>query len=297
MSSFNFILDFILNLIFIGIPQTLVIGLVILFLLKDYHFFLRNYFKRTCLDVLIFFSLPCSLFMNSIYYFLELESLFRISLNSLIIYFFMVHLFKTIVYRNFDEDKVKNASDFRVGKQGDLKQIHRETRRYSFSYSNDWDYNEKINVHIKGKWQILFFSIFVLAVLTMLEGCVIFYLQYFFNMDLNTISSNIINSIFISYPSLFLLLSSIYMGYVCYNNRNITFVKVWLRNKHLRITTYIQCFTTSAFVFYIHNKFSVNNALKNFESDITLRISIILYVILILHILIPQIFILYKKRS
>lgn len=75
------LLNFILNYLFIGIPQTLVFIFLVLFCVKEYEYFKPDTLKTSIKDLFIIGVLPCALFLNFLYYFSNLEPIIRIFLT------------------------------------------------------------------------------------------------------------------------------------------------------------------------------------------------------------------------
>lgn len=292
MEATKLAIDFILNLFFISIPQNILVLFLILFLSKEYVYFKRNNFKRTFLDVLIMGALPSGFFMNWLYYYTDLNLTIRLILNVIIYFIFAFHII-SYNYRKTEYDNYLKAFkpykttyeerfEPRITLTDFNKLFRRETSKYIFTVEGN-----SIRLKYKNIKRVLAVSILMVALIYTVEVSIILYLQYMFNLDMTSLSSNIINSIFIICPELILFLFCIYLGYVYVNTNNITLFKVWRDNKNFRILTYIQSITTFIFTIVVYFIYNRTEFFHGLNPDIVYKLDTTLFTFLILHILIP----------
>lgn len=99
MLYINFVISFLLNLIFISIPQNTLIIFLILFLSREYNYFKRKNIKKIFLDILIMGAIPSGFFMNLLYYSGDFNTPIRLTLNSIIFFAFVIHIIRYKYYK------------------------------------------------------------------------------------------------------------------------------------------------------------------------------------------------------
>lgn len=296
METTRLAINFILNITFISIPQTTLMMILILFLLKEWDYFKKERFKKTVLDALVFGSLGSCLIMNGIYYYGNFNLLFRLSLNVIIFSLFIIYILKINL-----NDELKSIYSEEIQTTNN-KVFKRESDKYVFIARIDKIDNIKTglvnyNVIIKNKKEILICSTIIMAIVYVIEVFTNLYLDYMFNFDITEISFNILDSMMLVYPGMILYTFAIYLCYLYVNIGGITLFKIWMGNKNFRVVTYIQGCTTFIFTIIIYYVYNKTNLFNSFDTDTIYKIDISLYTMLILHILIPWIIICKKEMS
>lgn len=130
---------------------------------------------------------------------------------------------------------------------------------------------------------------FLVAMLFILEISTSLWLQYIFNLDINSLNINIIDSIFFSYPTIIMLYFCVYLSYLYINTHKITILKIWNHDKTFKVITYVQGILTLMISIILYWFFVRNNLINTLDKTIVFRISLMFYTLLILHIIIPWI--------
>lgn len=279
----DYLLNFLLNYIFIVIPLTFISVCLTLLLLKEYKYFKTQNLKTSIIDILIVCVLPTSFFFNYIYYFTNVNFFTRIFINSILYFIFINRLIKFNLKEylwNKHLEVYKPENLYFSQKFNNL--FRRETNKYVFTIENN-----KAKVIYKNKIGMYICITLVMILHYILEISTSLYLQYVININMKTLNTNIFDSIFISYPALFILSFCSYLGYVYINTGKLTLIDIWKKNKKFRIVTYIQGITTFIFSILMYVYVLKDNLLHTLTSNLTFRIAIIIYMLLISYILVP----------
>lgn len=276
--------NFILNLIFISIPQILLSIIVILFLLKEYSYFKSKNFKSTVLDSLMVGTLMSSVGVTYLIHFTNLTLLPRLILNSIILFIFTIHLIQWTLERKIRKEYLKEvySPNSKIYTPKEMDEFRRETSRYIFFIKNGISklrYKRTLKTYLYSALSILF--------IVTIEMVTSLYLNYVFALDMATINTNILNSILIVYPNLMIYAFIVYLCYVYVNTGNVTLFKIWKHNKKFRILTYVQAATTSVFTIIVYNLALNYNIFLILKPDTSFKISLILFTLLVLHVIIP----------
>lgn len=162
---------FILNYALVSIPQTLLFFLLILLFNEEYHFFLKKNFIRTLLDLLIIVVLPCSLILNSLFYYSNLNLFLRVFLNSLINLIFITHFLQWFYKKSLWKEYLESYSPETPIL---IKPFKKETNKYLFTIKN---YLPKVKYKNK---KGIYKSIIIISVATYIfESATVVYLKYF----------------------------------------------------------------------------------------------------------------------
>lgn len=293
MPNLETLTDFILNYIFIGIPQTLIILLLSLVIIKEHDYLKSCNFSQSLRDVVFMGGIQSAFFVNALFYFSNLALFPRLILNILIYSLFIYQILKSSkqeVLRNTYLHP-KNVEERPFADEKTLKfSFRQQTQKYIYTISDNID-----KFKYKNKKGIFFSVVFLLGILFIIEVFTSIYLQYVFKFDMNSIPNNIFNSILFTYPELIILSFAIYLAYVYVNTKDVTILKIWKISKTFRITTYIQITTTFIFSIGVYMFVIKDNLLQFLNPDTSYKIALILYTLLILHILIPWSLILNKE--
>jgi hypothetical protein len=247
---------------------------MILFLLKEHRYLKSKNFKRTVLDILMISTLMCSVAVSFLLHYVELTLFPRLILNSIILFFFV------LLFLN----QTSNHKDKKMfsPKHVDIKNFRRETKSYLYTIEN---YDHKLKYKKKLKAYLYSLSMVVFAVV--IDFAAILYSQYVFHIDINKINSNILNNTIIGSPGIIILCFMVYLSYIYVNTANVTIFKIWKSNKKFRILTYIQAFITTASSILIYKFIMKDNIIYSLNNDFIFKISIGVYILLILHVVIP----------
>lgn len=293
METTKSMLNFLLNFLFIGIPETFVFIFLVLFLMKENHYFKAKNLKSAIMDILIVGTLPTALFLNSLYYFTNLDLTMRMFLNSIIYFIFINHLIKFSIKDSLWDKHLKSykpterhlPEKYRTKVNTDTF-LRKETSKYIFTIENNLPkvkYKNKKSMYLSVVFMIIIS--FTLGIFTSL------YLQYVINFDMKTLSINIIDSILLVYPTLIIVAFVVYLKYIYVNMGNTTIFRIWKNNKKFRITTYIQGITTFVSSILVYLFIIRDDLINTLDSTIVFRASLLAYILLIAHVIVPWILI------
>lgn len=289
--NLEYIFSFLLNYILISVPQEVMGILIILFLLKEYNYFKRENFKRTLLDVFFIAGMQSAFFMNYLFYFTNLSLPIRLACNVIIFFAFVSIFLKSTIKEPLWKEHLNSYSpesptlpELPEKYRSNISngQFRRETSKYVFTIEKNVP-----SVKYKNKKGIFVFSLCMIILINILDFSMILYLQYMFDFDFTTLSSNIFNSMLLFCPQFIILVFGIYLIYIYANTRDVTIFKIWRSNKKFRILTLIQSITTITFTIVIYLFYNKTNFFKDINPDIGYVITMGLYTLLILHVIVP----------
>lgn len=283
--SYEIIPQFLLNYIFVSMPQNMLIMLLVIFLTKEYEYFTKENFKKTCLDLFFIVVLPSAFFMNYLYYSVDMNIYVRMAFNTLMLISFMLFFIRYNLKKKL-YSVYKQAVDI----SSFNSQFRRESKNYIYTVQNN-----KEKLRYKRTLRLFFSSILLAIIIHVLEVSISLYLQYVFNFDITGMRVSTFDSILFICPQLVILSFMIYLGYVYVNTQSTTLLGIWRRNKKFRVLTYIQIFTTFSFVVVIYNFLVKSNLLNSLSQSLVFKMAIGLYLLLILHVLVPWIVVCRKE--
>lgn len=216
-------LNFILNFIFIGIPETFIFIFLVLFFIKEDHYFRKKNLKKAIRDIFIVGVLPTALFLNTLYYFEDLNFVVRMFLNSIIYFISINNLIKFSIKESLWNKHLKSYDLIETH----LPEKHRtntnchillkqETEKYTFTIKNNLP-----KVKYKNKKGIFLSVVCMMTISFTLGTFTAFCLQYITDFDMQTLNVDIINSMLISYPTIIIVVIILYLKYMHVNKGNI----------------------------------------------------------------------------
>lgn len=285
--NIDYIIEFLINYIFLSIPQSLIIILLILLLLKEYRYFKTEYFKQTLFDVLLIAAMQSGFFMNYLFYFTNLNLFLRLFCNTIILFIFINSFLKSTIKETIWKNHLGSYShdNFIVSNLLNKKITENELRvendKYIFITKNNVPkirYKNKIGIYIS--------STLVIAILCSLEIFTVLFLQYVFNFNMYSLHYDILDGVLLAYPTIIILAFIVYIGYMSVNTKQVNVFDVWKNNKNFRNITYIQGLIISIFSALVYIYVINNNLLIKVSSNEALRIIVTLYTLFLLQLVI-----------
>lgn len=298
--NFNYILKFICNYIFISLPQSFIIIALVLLLLKEYEYFKKSNFKSTILAIMIIAGMQTAFFTNYLFYFTSLSLFVRLFFNILIGFIFVnIFLYSTLkesAYKKLLKDIKPYDTTFeerfnpRKEEYDPKKLFRRETNKYIISIDSNgtkFKYKNKVGIFLS--------FVIVLIALYSLEIFTNFYLQYVFHIDMNNLTSSNINTILVSYPTIIILAFCVYLGYVYVNTGEVSIINILKQNKKFRLFTGIQYILTFIISVLVYIFIIKDNLVNVLDTNMILKVAMLLYLLLISEIFIPWV-VIYRKE-
>lgn len=276
--DYELIPQFILNYIFVSVPQNMLIVLAVVFLIKEYEYFKKENFKQTLIAVLAIAALPSALFMNYTHFFTELTSLPRIGLNFILYIVFILHFMKHTIKDELWDEYIKSDISMNEGET----QYRSETERYIFVVCND-----KPSIKYKRFKSIVIGHTMVTFLLYAIEISTILFLQLVLNFDVDNLANSTMISILCFLGEFIIFSVALYIGYSYVNKKDILIFKVWKKDKIFRISIVTQITVFFVVALAIYNFVLKNNVFYSFSSQTTFTVIIGLIFFIAVQILIP----------